>query len=119
MSFNQIEIIGNLGKDAEVREVNDLKVVTFSVAVTEKWTDKDGNAQEHTDWFTVDYFCKSAGIAAYLKKGIQVFVLGRMVSREYEKDGQKRIAWSVRAATIKLLGDKKEEAKAESSDAPF
>jgi single-strand DNA-binding protein len=54
-------------------------------------------------------------LAQYLKKGTSVMVAGRMVSREYEKDGQKRTAWSVRADNLQLLGGKKENA----DDAPF
>mgnify|MGYP002511598584 CR=1 FL=1 len=83
------------------------------------WTDKDGNPQEKTDWFTVDYFSKTDKIAEYLQKGQSVLVEGQMSSHEYEKDGQKRIAWAVRASSLQLLGGKKDEARAESSDAPF
>lgn len=112
MGYNQITILGNLGKDVEVREVNsETKVLNMTVAVTEKWRDKDGNDKERTDWFTVDYFTKSDALAQYLKKGTQVFVVGSMVSHDYEdKDGNKRTAWSVRVDRLQLLGGKKENA---------
>ena len=116
MAFNQIIILGNLGKDAEVKTLeNGTNVITVNVAVTERWNNKEGNPQERTDWFTVDYFTMSNKLAQYLKKGTSVMVAGRMVSREYEKDGQKRTAWSVRADNLQLLGGKKENA----DDAPF
>ena len=116
MAFNQIIILGNLGKDAEVKTLeNGTNVITFNVAVTERWNDKQGNPQERTDWFIVDYFTMGNKLAQYLKKGTSVMVAGRMVSREYEKDGQKRTAWSVRADNLQLLGSKKENA----DDTPF
>ena len=120
MAFNQIIILGNLGKDAEIKTLeNGVNVITFNVAVTERWKDKNEQDQEHTDWFTVDYFTMSNKVAQYLKKGTSVMVAGRMTSRDYEKDGQKRTAWSVRADNLQLLGGKKEEGKTETSDAPF
>ena len=89
MGYNQITIIGNLGKDVEVREVNsETKVLNMTVAVTEKWRDKDGNDKERTDWFTVDYFTKSDALAQYLKKGTQVFATGRLLVSNREKDGK-------------------------------
>lgn len=118
-TFNQIILVGNLGKDVEFKALEGINVLTFNMAVSQKWSDKDGNAQEHTDWFTVDYFTKGVALKEYLVKGTTVLVEGQMVSREYEKDGQKRTAWSVRANKLQLLGGKKEEPKNESSDAPF
>ena len=118
-NYNKIILAGNIGKDCETRDVNDVKVMSFTLAVSQRWTDKDGNPQEKTDWFTVDYFSKTDKIAEYLKKGQSVLVEGQMSSHEYEKDGQKRIAWAVRASSLQLLGGKKDEARAESSDAPF
>lgn len=116
MAFNQIIILGNLGKDAEVKPLeNGFNVITFNVAVTEKWYDKEGNSQERTDWFTVDYFTSTTRVAQYLKKGSLVMVEGRMISHEYEKDGQKRTSWSIRADKLQLIGGKKENA----DDAPF
>ena len=116
-SYNKIILAGNIGKDCETRDVNDVKVMSFTLAVSQRWTDKDGNPQEKTDWFTVDYFSKTDKIAEYLKKGQSVLVEGQMSSHEYEKDGQKRIAWSVRADKVGLLGGGKKET--ETSDSPF
>jgi single-strand DNA-binding protein len=107
-SYNKIILAGNIGKDCETRDVNDVKVMSFTLAVSEKWCDKDGNDQERTDWFTVDYFSKSDALKDYLKKGTPVLVEGRMVSRDYnDKDGNKRTAWSVRVERLQLLGSKK------------
>ena len=122
MAFNQIIILGNLGKDAEVKPLESgINVISFNVAVTEKWKDKNDQDQERTDWFTVDYFSKSDKVAPLLKKGSAVMVAGRMVSHEYEKDGTKRISWSVRADTIQVVTrkDSAEAAAADGSGAPF
>ena len=115
-SFNKIVLVGNLGRDVEIKALEGVNVLTFNMAVSQKWNDKDGNPQEHTDWFTVDYFTKGEALKDYLVKGTTVLVEGQMVSREYEKDGQKRTAWSVRAERLQLLGGKKESG---ASDAPF
>ena len=107
-SFNKIVLVGNLGRDVEFKALEGVNVLTFNLAVSQKWNDKNGNAQEHTDWFTVDYFTKGDALKAYLVKGTTVLVEGQMVSREYEKDGQKRTAWNVRAERLQLLSGKKE-----------
>ena len=113
MAFNQIIILGNLGKDAEVKDLeNGTKVITFNVAVTERWKDKNEQDQEHTDWFTVDYFTTSDKVAQYLKKGTSVMVEGRMTSREYEKDGQKRTWWGVTVETFDFCGGKSDSVPA-------
>ena len=122
MAFNQIIILGNLGKDAEVKPLESgINVITFNVAVTERWKDKNEQEQERTDWFTVDYFSKSDKVVQLLKKGTAVMVEGRMVSREYEKDGQKRNAWSVRCNTLQVVTrkDNPEAAAAEGQEPPF
>ena len=118
-AFNKIVLVGNLGRDAENKDLNNGgHVLTFNLAVSEKWEDKDGQQQERTDWFTVDYFCKSAGLQQYLTKGTSVLVEGKMISREYEdKEGKKRTAWSVRADKVGLLGGSKKEV--ETSDSPY
>lgn len=116
-AFNKIILVGNLGKDVEFKALEGINVLTFNMAVSQKWNDKEGNAQEHTDWFTVDYFTKGEALKEYLVKGTTVLVEGQMVSREYEgKEGNKRTAWSVRADRLQLLGGKKEGS---GGDAPF
>lgn len=116
-SYNKIVLVGNLGRDVEFKALEGINVLTFNMAVSQKWNDKEGNAQEHTDWFTVDYFTKGEALKEYLVKGTTVLVEGQMVSREYEdKEGNKRTAWSVRADRLQLLGGKKEGS---GGDAPF
>lgn len=115
-SYNKIVLVGNLGRDVEFKALEGVNVLTFNLAVSQKWNDKDGNPQEHTDWFTVDFYTKGETLKDYLVKGTTVLVDGQMVSREYEKDGQKRTAWSVRAERLQLLSGKKET---QSNEAPF
>lgn len=113
MPLNAITIIGNLGKDPEVKFTPSGKAVTkFSVAVTEKFT-KGGEKQEHTEWFNVVCFDKTAEIAGeYLKKGREVCVQGKMKTDEYEKDGEKKRWVELVAFNIVLLssGGKKDSA---------
>lgn len=90
MSMQRIVIIGNLGKDPETRYLTNGNAVTnFSVACTEKWKGKDGEQQEHTEWFRCNAFERTAEIAGeYLRKGHQVCVEGKLRTRKYEKDGE-------------------------------
>ena len=111
-SYNKIILAGNIGKDCETRDVNDVKVMSFTLAVSQRWTDKDGNPQEKTDWFTVDYFSKTDKIAEYLKKGQSVLVEGQMSSHEYEKDGQKRTFWGLTVENVEFCGNKGDQSSA-------
>lgn len=113
--INRVELIGNIGKDPEVKTVNGAKVARITVATTEKYTDKSGNKQEQTEWHTVDFWDKLAEIVEkWAAKGKQVYVTGKIQTKEYEKDGQKRYATTVRGFEFKLLGGK----PAESTQAP-
>lgn len=109
--INRVELIGNIGKDPEVKTVNGAKVARITVATTEKYTDKSGNKQEQTEWHTVDFWDKLAEIVEkWATKGKQVYVTGKLQTKEYEKDGQKRYATTVRGFEFKLLGGKPQEA---------
>ena len=85
--MNKIMIIGNLGKDPEMRYTPAGKAVTtFSVAVTEKWGPEE--SQEHTEWFTCEAWGKAAEILnQYLHKGSKVYVEGRQHTDKWDKDG--------------------------------
>jgi len=109
MSYNKIIIAGNIGKDCETRVVGTKNCISFSVAVSDRYK-KDGQTVEKTTWFDCDYFTDSIGIAEYLKKGQPVILDGSMESRQYEKDGQKRTAWSVRVISVRLFGSRREDA---------
>jgi single-strand DNA-binding protein len=106
-SLNQVQIIGNLGKDPEMRYLpNGNAVTSFSVATTETWKDKEGNKQEKTEWHNVKMFGKLAEVAGeYLKKGGQVFVQGRLETDKWtDKEGRDRYTMQIIASDMKMLG---------------
>jgi single-strand DNA-binding protein len=106
-SLNKAILIGNLGRDAELRYTpNGSAVAKFSLATTETWNDKAGQKQERTEWHNVDLWGKTAEtLTEYLTKGKQVYVEGRLQTNEYtDKDGVKRRATSVRCDRLVLLG---------------
>lgn len=91
--LNKVEIIGRLGNDPETKYMPSGDAVTnISIATSETWTDKQsGEKKEKTEWHRVVFFGKVAEIAGeYLRKGSQCFVMGKLATREWEKDGVKR-----------------------------
>ena len=108
-SLNKILLIGHLGKDPEIRYTPDgSPVATFSLATSENWTDKNGSRQEHTEWHNIVAWNRLADLAKrFLSKGRQVYVEGRVRSREWnDRDGNKRRTTEVIASQIVLLGSR-------------
>jgi single-strand DNA-binding protein len=91
MSVNRVILKGNLGGDPDVRYLpNGTAVANFSLALNERWKDKDGNQQERTEWQRVVAFGKRAEvIGEYVKKGHELYVEGKLRTRDYEKEGIK------------------------------
>ncbi len=113
--INKVILIGNLGKDPELRYTpNSQAVATFSLATNRRWKDKEGQQQDQTDWHNIVAWGKQAEICKeYLKKGSSVFVEGRIQYRTYDdKDGNKRYITEIVARSIQMLG-RKGEAKEE------
>ena len=107
MSLNKAMIIGNLGRDPEMRYTPNGQAVTqFTVAVNRNYKDQAGEWQEETEWFRVVAWGPTGERAAeYLRKGNKVYVEGRMQTRQWEdKDGQKRRTTEVVAQTVQFLG---------------
>jgi single-strand DNA-binding protein len=96
-NFNQATIIGHLGRDPEVKQVGGGKVAKFSVATSEKWTDKNGERRERTDWHNVEVWGRTAEVAEkFLAKGSAVLVQGPIRYDKYEdRDGIKRTSVKV------------------------
>ncbi|MGC8762151.1 MAG: single-stranded DNA-binding protein [Acidobacteriota bacterium] len=124
-SVNKVILIGNLGRDPELRYTpSGTAVANFTVATHETWKDKDGAKQEHTEWHRVVAWGKLAEIAGeYLRKGRQVYIEGSIRSRTYkDKDGNERTAVEIRADNMVMLGGRSEgsppEGKAASETAP-
>jgi single-strand DNA-binding protein len=107
-SVNKVIVVGNLGRDPETRYMPEGGAITnISVATTDKWKDKNGEMQEKTEWHRIAFFGKLAEIAGeYLKKGSQVYVEGRLQTREWEKDGVKRYTTEIIAQQMQMLGSR-------------
>ena len=106
MGVNKVILIGNLGADPEVKHTQGGQAVAnLRLATSETWNDKDGNRQERTEWHNVVVWGKTAeNCGQYLKKGRQVYVEGRLQSREYEnKDGATVRVWDINAQTVQFL----------------
>ena len=105
-SVNKVILVGNLGRDAELRYTpGGAPVAKVSIATTEVWNDKSGQKQEKTEWHSVDIWGKQAEtLHEYLVKGKQVYVEGRLQTREWtDKDGNKRKTTDIRADRVVLL----------------
>ena len=106
-SVNKVILVGNLGRDAELRYTpGGAAVAKFSLATTEKWNDKSGGQQERTEWHNIDLWGKQAeSLTEYLRKGKQVYIEGRLQTDEYtDKEGIKRKSTRVRCDKVVLLG---------------
>jgi len=105
-SVNKVILVGNLGRDAEVRYTpGGAAVASFSIATTENWTSKDGEKHEQTEWHRIVLWGKSAeSLQPYLTKGKQIYVEGRLQTRQWEKDGQKHYTTEIKSDRIVLLG---------------
>ena len=107
-SVNKVIILGNLGRDPEIRYMpSGDAMATISVATTDSWKDKSsGEKKENTEWHRVTFFGKLAEIAAqYLKKGSSVYIEGSLRTRKYtDKDGVEKYATDIRADTMQMLG---------------
>lgn len=104
---NKVILIGNLGRDPEVRFTpSGQAVARFSVATTERWRDQQGQPQERTEWHDVVVWGKQAETCGqYLAKGRQVYVEGRIQKRTYDdRDGNKRTVVEIIAQTVRFLG---------------
>lgn len=110
-SVNKAIVLGNLGKDPELRHLpNGDAVCNFSLATTESWKDKDGNKQDKTEWHNVVIFRKLAEIAGeYLKKGRPVYIEGRLQTRKWQdKEGKDRYTTEIVADQMQMLGSRDE-----------
>ena len=113
MSLNKAILIGRLGRDPEVRYMpNGDAVCNFSLATSEKFTDKSGNKAEKTEWHNIVIYRKLAEIAGqYLKKGSQVYLEGKIQSRKYtDKNGVERTAYEIVCHEMKMLSGNGNEA---------
>jgi len=107
--LNKAILIGNLGKDPELRYTpSGVAMATFNIATSETWTNKDGGKETRTEWHRIVAFRKLAEICGeYLAKGKQVYIEGRIQTREWEdKDGNKRYTTEILANQMLMLGSR-------------
>ena len=117
MSLNRAQIIGNCGKDAEVRMVGENKVATFSVATAEKYKDsKSGEWKENTEWHNIVSWNHAELCDKYVSKGSSLFIEGKLRTRTWEdKQGNKRYTTEILADKIELLGKKEDDGQKQQS----
>ncbi len=116
-NLNQCQFIGNLGQKPEIKYTQSgVAVVNFNIAVSEKWKNRDGEKQEHTEWVRCVAWKRLAEICGeYLDKGSSVWISGKLQTRSWEdKEGNKRYTTEIVANNMQMLGGKnetREEAK--------
>ena len=114
-SVNKVILIGNLGRDPEVRYTSGgTPVANFTLATTDRWTDPgSGEKREKTEWHKIVIWSKQAEIAGeYLRKGRQVYVEGSLQTREWtDRDGNKRYTTEVKAQRFQMLGSRGQESR--------
>ena len=106
-SINKVILIGNLGRDPEVRYTpSGTAVANFSVATTENWTNKDGEKQSRTEWHRIEAWGRLGETCGeYLSKGSQVYIEGSIRTDEWEdQEGNKRRTTKIRAWRMQMLG---------------
>ena len=112
--INKVILIGNVGQDPEIRyagdAVNGAKVATIRLATSERYKDRNGNLQEHTEWHTVVVWRNTADVVEkYVKKGSQIYVEGRIRTRSWDdQNGNKRYSTEIMGDTLQLLGRRPE-----------
>ena len=110
--INKVILVGNLGRDPEVRYTpSGTAVANFTLATTETWTDRDGQKQSHTEWHRIVAWRRLGEICGeYLSKGKQVYIEGRIRTREWEdQDGNKRKTTEIEAQTMQMLGSRAQD----------
>ena len=120
-SLNQVQLIGNLGKDPDLKFLTDGKAVAnVSIATSETWNDAQGNKQEKTEWHNISAFGKLAEIIGeWLKKGSKVFIQGKLTTRKWEKDGVTHYTTSIIAdKMVMLCGGRARNEAADDGGAP-
>ena len=112
MSLNKVMLIGNVGRDPEVRYLDgnsgNAKVATFTLATTERYRDRNGDTRENTEWHNIVAWRNNADVAErFVKKGTQLFIEGRIRTRSWDdQNGNKRYTTEIIADNLQLLGKK-------------
>ena len=126
---NKVQLLGNIGKDPEVRETKAGNVANMVIATSERYTDKSGQKQEKTEWHNLVVFGKLADVVAkYVKKGDKLYVEGSITTRKWEdKEGNTRYNTEIKVRDLTMLGGGEKKAQpalasvddGDSDDLPF
>lgn len=122
--INKVILIGNVGQDPEIRYAGDAtsgaKVATIRLATTERYKDRNGNLQEHTEWHTVVVWRNTADVVEkYVRKGSQLYIEGKIRTRSWDdQNGNKRYATEIMGDTLQLLGRKQDNQSGNGYGAP-
>ena len=121
MSLNKVLLIGNVGKDPEIRHLESgASVASFTLATSERYRDRGGELRENTEWHNIVAWRQLADLAAnYIKKGTQIFVEGTIRTRSWDdQTGAKRYTTEIMANSIQLLGRRGDNPAADGAPAP-
>ena len=112
-TVNKVILLGNIGKDPEVRETKAGNIVNLVMATSEKYTDKSGQKQENTEWHNLVVFGKLADVVAkYVKKGDKLYVEGSITTRKWEdKEGNTRYNTEIKVRDLTMLGGGEKKAQ--------
>lgn len=116
--MNRVTLMGNLGKDAELRVLaNGNAIAKFTLATTEKWKNSEGEPQEKTQWHRCSMFGKRASaLAQHLKKGTKLVVEGSIDYGSYEKEGVKHYTTDIKVSNVEFAGGTKTGGTSSESD---
>lgn len=108
MSVNRVFLLGQVGRDPEVKEIGGAKYATFSLATSESYKDKNGERQTNTEWHTIVCWRNTAEVVErYVTKGMQLFVEGQLRTRSWEDgEGKKRYVTEIVAKEVQFVGKK-------------
>ena len=117
MNVNKFIGVGRLGADPELKQINsDFKVVNFSMAFSESYTNKSGEKVENTDWLNFQASNRTAEvIEKYVKKGDQLYVEGKVKTRSWDKDGVKQYATFIQVDLVQLFPKLKQDEQPQST----
>jgi len=120
-SVNKVILVGNLGSDPELRRTQSgTAVVSFSIATSEKWTDKNGQQNEDTEWHNITAWNKQAEILAqYLQKGSSVYIEGKLKTSSWDDNGVKKYKTDIIVREFQFLGGSKQQTQQQQNKQDF
>lgn len=114
---NKVILIGRVGKQPEIKEVNQKKVASFSLATSEYYKDKNGERKEKTEWHSMSVWGPLAEVVEkYVSSGMRLYIEGKITNNNYEKDGVTHYGYKINVSVLNMLSSKKEDSSQIPSD---